>query len=64
MAMPIDPRLRRGTPPATVPVQAPDLCAWCFGSGSILEPMDCGTAHVYLPVVCTPCEGTGRRRDA
>ncbi len=61
MAMPIDPRLRSGTPPLTVPVQAPDLCPWCFGTGAILERMDCDTPHAYLPVVCGGCDGSGRR---
>lgn len=59
--MPIDPKLRPQSPPRSVPVQAPDICAWCFGTGTILEPMDCDTPHSYLPVVCESCEGTGRR---
>lgn len=64
MAMPIDPRLRPSSPPRTVAVQAPDLCAWCFGTGTILEPMDCDTRNTYLPVVCEACEGNGRRQTA
>lgn len=61
MAMPIDPGVRPGTPPQSVPMQAPDLCAWCFGTGSILERMDCDTPHTYLPVVCERCTGTGHQ---
>jgi protein-disulfide isomerase-like protein with CxxC motif len=42
-------------------VSSPDLCAWCFGAGSLLEAMDCEQEHVYLPIVCGNCSGTGRR---
>ena len=60
----IDPTLRSADvtrPPAT---SAPDLCGWCFGAGKYLEALDCDVEHVYLPVVCSCCEGTGRRRAA
>jgi DnaJ-class molecular chaperone len=60
MALPIDPSLRTGSSARVVAVQSPDLCAWCFGSGKILERMDCDTPHAYLPVVCERCAGTGR----
>ena len=50
--------------PTHAPVSAPDLCGWCFGAGSVLEPMDCGREHVYLPVVCANCSGAGRRTAA
>jgi DnaJ-class molecular chaperone len=64
MAAPIDPSIRPGTPPRTVAVQAPDLCHRCLGTGSILEAMACDRPHVYLPVVCEPCAGTGRTASA
>lgn len=64
MAAPPDPRIRAIVPPRQTPVSAPDLCAWCFGSGTLLEPMDCDEEHVYLPVVCEGCRGTGRRPAA
>lgn len=60
----IDPTLRSTgatrakRPPAT---SAPDLCGWCFGAGKYLEALDCDVEHVYLPVVCSNCNGTGRR---
>ncbi len=57
----IDPTLRSTSatgPPAT---SAPDLCGWCFGAGKYLEALDCQAEHVYLPVVCSCCKGTGRR---
>jgi hypothetical protein len=61
MAVPIDPALR----PARVwAVQAPDLCGWCLGAGKYLEALDCDVAHVYLPVVCRCCNGTGHRPAA
>ena len=56
-----DPTLRSADathPPAT---SAPDLCGWCFGAGKYLEALDCDLDHVYLPVVCANCNGTGRR---
>lgn len=62
----IDPTLR-STPATKAPAyvqaptqSAPDLCGWCFGAGKYLEAMDCGVEHVYLPVVCSGCAGTGR----
>ena len=62
----IDPTLR-STHATKAPVHAqappqssPDLCGWCFGAGKYLEAMDCGVEHVYLPVVCDGCGGTGR----
>jgi hypothetical protein len=64
MAAPSDPRIRTTTVPTHAPVSAPDLCGWCFGSGSLLEAMDCDEAHVYLPVMCAGCAGTGRRPAA
>jgi hypothetical protein len=42
-------------------LQAPDLCPWCFGAGTLLDPLDCDVGHAYLPVVCEGCDGTGRR---
>ncbi|HTI33182.1 MAG TPA: hypothetical protein VL422_05850 [Miltoncostaea sp.] len=45
-------------------MSAPDLCGWCFGAGSLLEAMDCDQQHVYLPVVCANCAGTGHRPAA
>ena len=62
----IDPTLRSApTTQAPAHVQppaqsAPDLCGWCFGAGKYLEAMDCDVEHVYLPVVCAGCAGTGR----
>jgi len=62
----IDPTLRSANAtqaPALVqaPAQsAPDLCGWCFGAGKYLEALDCDVEHVYLPVVCSACDGTGR----
>ena len=61
MGLPSDPVLQ----PSRVRVcaiQAPDLCSWCLGSGSLLEPLDCDVGHAYLPVVCEGCDGTGRRQ--
>jgi hypothetical protein len=60
MAMPIDPTLRPGRAPRTVAVQDARLCAWCFGTGTILEALDCDTPHAYVPVVCERCDGAGR----
>lgn len=62
----IDPTIRstNGTQaPAHVQApahSAPDLCGWCFGAGKYLEALDCDVEHVYLPVVCAGCSGTGR----
>lgn len=62
----IDPTIRSTSAAAApahhrAPAQsAPDLCGWCFGAGKYLEAMDCGVEHVYLPVVCNGCGGTGR----
>ncbi|MBY0397611.1 MAG: hypothetical protein K2X91_14240 [Thermoleophilia bacterium] len=42
-------------------MQSPDLCARCLGGGTVLEPLDWGVRHAYLPVVCRGCDGTGRR---
>lgn len=64
MGMPSDPSLRPGTIPRAVPVQSPALCGWCLGGGRILEAVECDTPHVYLPVVCERCGGTGRRASA
>jgi DnaJ-class molecular chaperone len=64
MAAPIDPDTRTNTPAGRVAASSPDLCGWCFGSGSYLEAMDCDREHVYLPVVCASCAGTGRRPQA
>jgi hypothetical protein len=61
MAAPPDPRARTTFVPTHTPVSSPDLCAWCFGAGSLLEAMDCEQEHVYLPIVCGNCSGTGRR---
>ena len=60
MAPPTDPRLRPGRRRVTA-MQSPDLCAWCLGAGTVLEPLDWGMRHAYLPVVCRGCDGTGRR---
>ncbi|HJZ61177.1 MAG TPA: hypothetical protein VKD47_03365 [Miltoncostaeaceae bacterium] len=60
MAIPNDPITRRTAPARTVAPQAPDLCSWCLGGGSILEPLDGDRPHEYLPVVCPGCRGTGR----
>lgn len=64
MAAPSDPRLNRGAPPRTSELQAPDLCGWCLGAGKYLEALDCEAPHVYLPVVCAGCQGTGRSTPA
>lgn len=61
MAAHPDPGTSATSVPTHAPVSAPDLCGWCFGAGSLLEAMDCERAHVYLPVVCANCSGTGRR---
>ena len=45
----------------TSALQAPDLCSWCLGSGSLFEPLECDVGHAYLPVVCEGCDGRGRR---
>lgn len=59
MARPTDPRVSPRSPaPPTGELVA---CGWCLGVGSYLEAMDCDVEHVYLPVVCAGCEGTGRR---
>ena len=60
MGLPSDPVLQPSRAKVCA-LQAPDLCSWCLGSGSLLEPLDCDVGHVYLPVVCEGCEGTGRR---
>lgn len=52
MAIPNDPQTRRPVAPRTVPMQAPDLCLWCFGTGSYLEALDGDRPHEYLPVIC------------
>lgn len=66
MAGSIDPSLRsadalRVGAWTTATTPAPDPCGWCFGAGKYLEALDCGIEHVYLPVVCAGCAGTGRR---
>ncbi len=66
MAGSIDPTLRSAGATrvaATTNVTAPvaDPCGWCLGAGKYLEALDCGVEHVYLPVVCSGCAGTGRR---
>ena len=60
MAAPLDPDTRASSTTGVVSASSPDLCGWCFGAGSYLEAMDCDQAHVYLPVVCEPCRGSGR----
>ena len=64
MAAPPDPRIRAGAPAGLVAVSSPDLCGWCFGAGKYLEALECDAPHVYLPVVCANCTGTGRRPAA
>ena len=64
MAAPIDPDTRTTRQPGIVALSSTDLCGWCFGAGSYLEAMDCDREHVYLPVVCASCAGTGRRPKA
>ncbi len=61
MAIPNDPQTRRVVPPRTVPMQALDLCLWCFGSGSYLEALDGDRPHEYLPVICACCGRSGHR---
>ena len=63
MAIPNDPpQTRRPVAPRTVPMQAPDLCLWCFGTGNYLEALDGDRPHEYLPVICDGCDGCGHRR--
>ena len=57
----IDPTLRSAGATRVSAPPAPDPCAWCFGAGKYLEALDCDVEHVYLPVVCAGCNGTGRR---
>jgi hypothetical protein len=64
MAAHPDPGTNTTSVPSHVPVSAPDLCGWCFGAGSLLEAMDCERDHLYLPVLCCACSGSGRRPDA
>jgi hypothetical protein len=64
MAAHPDPVIRPTSAPTHAAVSAPDLCGWCFGSGSLLESMDCDRQHVYLPVICANCAGTGHRPAA
>ncbi|MBJ7457265.1 MAG: hypothetical protein JHC74_14520 [Thermoleophilia bacterium] len=64
MAGSIDPTLRSADVTRAPATSAPDLCGWCFGAGKYLEALDCGVEHVYLPVVCTGCNGSGRRTAA
>ena len=64
MAAHHDPGTRATTVPTHADVSAPDLCGWCFGAGSLLEAMDCDRQHVYLPVICANCAGTGHRPAA
>jgi len=64
MAVPSDPTLRPGRPLGAVSVQSPELCGWCLGAGKYLEALDCEVPHVYLPVVCSGCNGFGRRPAA
>jgi DnaJ-class molecular chaperone len=59
MALPTDPTVAVSTRARTSALQAPDLCQWCLGSGQYLESLDCDVGHVYLPVVCESCDGTG-----
>jgi DnaJ-class molecular chaperone len=60
MAVPVDPSLRHVRPARTCAIQSPDLCPRCLGAGRYLEALDCEPAHVYLPVVCEGCGGSGR----
>jgi hypothetical protein len=62
MAIPNDPKTRRHAAPRTVALQAPDLCLWCFGTGTYLEALDGDRPHEYVPVICDSCEGSGHRR--
>jgi DnaJ-class molecular chaperone len=64
MAGSIDPTLRSAEVVRTEAPPTPDPCAWCFGAGKYLEALACGVEHVYLPVVCEGCAGTGRRTSA
>jgi len=64
MAAPIDPDTSTSTPAGRVAASSPDLCGWCFGAGKYLEALECDAPHVYLPVVCANCTGTGRRPAA
>jgi hypothetical protein len=64
MAAPPDPRIRAGATAGQATASSPDLCGWCFGAGKYLEALDCDVEHVYLPVVCANCAGTGRRTPA
>ena len=61
MAIPNDPQTRRPVAPRTVPMQATNLCLWCLGSGSYLEPVNGDRPNEYLPVICDGCNGSGRR---
>lgn len=60
-----DPRVSHAAPasptPTALPTRLADPCGWCVGAGKYLEALDCGVEHVYLPVVCAGCGGTGRR---
>lgn len=59
-----DPTLRSTSAPRRPATSAPDLCGWCFGAGKYLEALDSDVEHEYLPVVCSCCNGTGRRAAA
>ncbi|MEW6582353.1 MAG: hypothetical protein AB1416_06295 [Actinomycetota bacterium] len=59
MGLPTDPTVASPKTRASA-LQAPDLCAWCLGSGQYLESLDCDVGHTYLPVVCERCDGRGR----
>lgn len=60
MARSIDPTRRPGTTVMVPQTGAAPTCGWCLGSGRYLEALDCDVEHVYIPVVCAGCDGTGR----
>ena len=61
MAGSIDPTARSVSTARVAAPSTPDPCGWCLGAGKYLEALDCDVEHVYLPVVCAGCNGTGRR---
>jgi DnaJ-class molecular chaperone len=60
MAASTDPTRRPGTSIEAPQTRADAICGWCMGSGQYLEALDCDVEHVYIPVICAGCEGSGK----